>query len=695
MPNKKMNLQNDARHFSIGVDIGGTCTDVAMFDPATNTHSFFKTETTPTEVALGVVNGVKGVLDQQGRLASDCVTFIHGTTLALNAVLTREGARVGLLVTRGFGDLLEIGRLQMPDPFNFYTQKAVPLIRRNFVREVDERILASGAVHIPLDVVSVERAAAELVERGAEILTVCLVNAFKNPDHERQIGAIVRSRYPAIRVSLSSDVWPEIREYERSLVTVINAFVTPKVSTYLDRLQDALARIDLGGSVNITTSNGGMLPVRLAKVWPAATLMSGPASGVIASARLAEDCGLGNVIAFDMGGTSSDFAVLVDHRIPYSSETRISGLPVVIPSVDVVSVGAGGGSIARLDNLGVLKVGPESAGADPGPGCFGRGGLAPAVTDAYLVSGVLNPEGFLGGKVRLDVTRAHKAIENLAAGTRFSTDEIAEGILRVATSNMIPGIAAIEGRIGFDIRDFSLLAYGGAGPTHACMLAEELGIRSIVIPPSPGTFCALGSLSADFRLDYVQTLKTPIDAPDWDSIVGWYAEKQAQARAELTGEPSIESLMILPTFDTRFEGQGFNTEVPVSIEIVNAQDSEAVRAGFFARYEQLYGVSQPSVPGEIVNLRLTVVGQRRRYRSRRTPGVIASPSTSSQARRSVYFDGVRREIPVFQRSDLGVDARVSGPCIIDQIDTTIFVRPLWHGTNDDLGNLHLQQGSNK
>jgi N-methylhydantoinase A len=359
----------------------------------------------------------------------------------------------------------------MPDPFNFYTQKGVPLVRKNFVREIEERILGSGDVHTPLDIASVECAASELIERGAEILTVCFLNSFKNPAHEQQAASIIRSKHPAVRVSLSSEVWPEIREYERSLVTVINAFVTPKVSSYLDKLQESLARIDLSGSVNITTSNGGMLPVRLAKEWPAATLMSGPASGVIASARLAQDCALRNVIAFDMGGTSSDFAVIVDHRIPYSSETRIGGLPVVIPSVDVVSVGAGGGSIARLDNLGVLKVGPESAGAEPGPVCYGRGGVAPTITDAYLVTGVLNPDGFLGGKVHLDVVRAQEAIGKLAADSRFSIDEIAEGILRVATSNMIPGIGAIEGRIGFDVRDFSLLAYGGAGPTKACMLA--------------------------------------------------------------------------------------------------------------------------------------------------------------------------------------------------------------------------------
>jgi N-methylhydantoinase A len=683
-------VHDQSRGFSIGVDIGGTCTDVAMFDPSTNERFFFKTETTPRDVAQGVVNGIDGLLKQDRRAASDCVAFIHGTTLAVNAVLTRDGARVGLLVTRGFGDLLEIGRLQMPDPFNFYTQKSVPLVRKNFVREVDERILGTGDVHTPLDRASVEAAAAALVDAGVEIVTICFVNSFKNPTHERDAAEIIRARHPSVRVSLSSDVWPEIREYERALVTVMNAFVTPKVASYLDHLQQRLGDIGLGGSLNITTSNGGMLPVRLAKERPGTTLMSGPASGVIASALLAEDCALANLIAFDMGGTSSDFAVLVDHQIPYSTETRIGNLPVVFPSVDAVSVGAGGGSIARLDNLGILKVGPQSAGADPGPVCYGRGGSAPTVTDAYLLTGILNEANFLGGSVRLDASMAREAIARLAKGTRFTTDEIAEGILRVATSNMIPGIGLIEGRIGFDIRDFSLLAYGGAGPTQACMLAEELGIRAVVVPQSPGTFCALGSLSADFRLDHVQTINTPLAAPEWDRITRWYAEKEAQSAEHLKDEASIEAVVAMRSVDVRFEGQGFNTEVPIGSTVLSSRDTAALRSAFVTRYEQLYGVSQTSVPGEVVNVRLTVIGRRKRHRTTRA----SRPATAAIAssKRSVYFDGSRKPIPVFRRADLGAGVRIDGPCIVDQTDSTTFVRLGWHGVTDDLGNLHLHRG---
>ena len=521
-----MDVATDKASYLIGVDIGGTCTDVAMIDSRTKQQFFFKTETLPHDVEQGVVNGVAGILKQQNRRPEECAAFIHGTTLALNAVLTRKGAKVGLIVTQGFGDILEVGRLQMPDPFNFYTQKPRPLVRKNFVREVEERILGNGRVDTPLNAADVEKAADELINSGAELLAISFINGFRNASHEDEAARIIRKRHPSIPLSLSSEVWPEIREFERTMVTVMNAFVTPKVATYLDRLQGRLNAFGLSGPVNITTSNGGMLPARIVKNRPGTTLLSGPASGIIASTQLASACKLDNLIAFDMGGTSSDFAVITDAKIPYSSETRIGDLPVIFPCVDVVSVGAGGGSIARLDNLGVLKVGPESAGADPGPVCYGRGGTAPTTTDAYLATGILDGNNFLGGRVKLDEQRAKEAIADLAKLTKYSADEFAEGMLRVATSNLIVGIGKIEGRIGIDIRDFTILAYGGAGPTHACLLADELGIRRVVVPLSPGTFCALGSLSADFRMDFVQTINAKLASPNWSQIREWFAEKE-------------------------------------------------------------------------------------------------------------------------------------------------------------------------
>jgi N-methylhydantoinase A len=685
-----MEIAGGSGGFLIGVDIGGTCTDVAMIDSKTKQQFFFKTETTPRDVEQGVVNGVAGILKQQDRRPDECEAFIHGTTLALNAVLTRNGANVGLIVTRGFGDVLEVGRLQMPDPFNFYTQKPRPLVRKNFVREVDERILGNGRVDTPLDVASVEKAADELVEKGAELLAVCFINGFRNPAHEQEAARIIRKRHPSMALSLSSEIWPEIREYERTMVTVMNAFVAPKVSTYLDRLQGRLSEFGLTGPVNITTSNGGMLPARIVRDRPGTTLMSGPASGIIASTQLAANCKLDNLIAFDMGGTSSDFAVISNAEIPYSNETRIGDLPVIFPCVDVVSVGAGGGSIARLDNLGVLKMGPESAGADPGPVCYGRGGTAPTTTDAYLAAGILDGNNFLGGRVKLDEKRARQAITDLAKLTKYTPDEFAEGMLRVATSNLIAGIGKIEGRIGIDIRDFAILAYGGAGPTHACLLADELGIRRVVVPLSPGTFCALGSLSADFRMDFVQTVNAHLAAPNWTQIGEWFADREAQARKQLDQEMDlIDSVVAVRSGDVRFEGQGFNTEVAMSGDILKKADSAAYEAAFRARYEQLYGVVQPHVPGELVNIRLTIIGRRKQNPPVFLGAMKGKPSPVGQ--RQVYFDGKRQPIPVYRRTDLGAGAKFDGPCIVDQVDTTTFVKPGWNAEVDAYGVLHLMR----
>lgn len=681
----------ESGNYLIGVDIGGTCTDVAMVDSRTKEQFFFKTETMPHDVEQGVVNGVAGILRQENRRPEDCAAFIHGTTLALNAVLTRRGAKVGLIVTKGFGDVLEVGRLQMPDPFNFYTQKPKPLVRKNFVREVDERILGNGRVDTPLDSKGVETAADDLIGKGAELLAICFINGFKNASHEDEAAHIIRKRYPDVPLSLSSEIWPEIREFERTMVTVMNAFVTPKVATYLDRLQERLNDFGLTGPVNITTSNGGMLPARIVKGRPGTTLLSGPASGIIASTQLAAACKLDNLIAFDMGGTSSDFAVISNAEIPYSSETRIGDLPVIFPCVDVVSVGAGGGSIARLDNLGVLKVGPESAGADPGPVCYGRGGTAPTTTDAYLASGILDGNNFLGGRVKLDDKRAKQAIADLAAKTQYSPDEFAEGILRVATSNLIVGIGKIEGRIGIDIRDFAILAYGGAGPTHACLLAEELGIRRVVVPLSPGTFCALGSLSADFRMDFVQTVNTKLAAPDWNRIREWFGDKEKQAAIQLEQEMGlIDSVVAVRSVDARFEGQGFNTEVPLSDGIIKNKDNAALSAAFHARYAQLYGVMQAHVPGELVNIRLTIIGRRKQ-----NPPVTlttGAKAPSPRSKRDVYFNGKRQSIPVFRREDLGAGATLTGPCIVDQIDTTTFIKSQWSAEVDSYGVLHLTRG---
>lgn len=686
-----MSLDAERSGFVIGIDIGGTCTDVVMIDTTTHEQVFYKTETTPKDIETGVINGVDGILALRGWRPEDCVSFIHGTTLALNAVLTRSGARLGLLVTEGFADLLEIGRLQMPDPFNFYTQKREPLVRKRFVAEIPERILGNGEIDRPLEEEPVAAAVGRLLDLGAEIVVVCFINAYKNPGHERKAAEIIRRRFPGLEVSLSSHVWPEIREYERAMAAVLNAYVAPKVSSYLALLESRLGEFGIRVPLNITTSNGGMLPARLVQKRPGTTLFSGPAAGVIASARLAAACGIDNLVAFDMGGTSTDLAVIQRAQIPYSTEGRIGDIPIVFPSVDVVSVGAGGGSIARLDSLGILKVGPESAGADPGPVCYGRGGERPTVTDAYLATGILDPGSFLGGRVKLRSELTEQAFAQLARQTRYAPNELAEGVLRVATSNLMVGVGKVEANKGIDIRDFALLAYGGAGPSHACLLADELGIGHIVVPLSPGTFCAWGALLAEFRIDSVQTFQQPAATLDWTAVNDWFARQQQQARELLEREtPLLEGVTALRSADMRYQGQGFNVEVTLADAILESRDSAALAEAFHRRYDDIYGASDRSVAVDFINARLTVVGMTPKGALRRLPSRGTGPALPYRER-GVYFGGRVHRIPAYLRRDFGDGMTIEGPCVVDQDDSTVFLRPGWRGRVDEYGNLHLNR----
>lgn len=681
----------EPRGYVLGVDIGGTFTDVAMLDVDTGEQWFYKAESTPRAPEQGVINGITGILQAQGREPDECLGFVHGTTLALNAILTRSGARLGLLATRGFGDVLEIGRLQMPDPFNFYTQKPVPLVRKKYVAEVVERVLSNGDVLTPLSEEAVLRGVERLTAIGVEAIAICFVNAYKNPVHELAAAEIIRRHYPSVTVSLSSQVWPEIREYERTMVTVMSAYVAPKVAAYLTSLQQRIEEVRLAGPVYVTTSNGGMLPARLAKERPGTTLLSGPAAGVIASAQLAETCGMENVVAVDMGGTSADIAMITKGQIPYSTETRVGDFPVIFPSVDVSSVGAGGGSIARLDNVGVLKVGPASAGADPGPACYGRGGTQPTVTDAYLTTGILDPEGFLGGRLRLRPRLAHEALSQIARQTRYSVHELSAGVLRVATSNLLVGVARVEAHKGIDIRDFTLLAYGGAGPTHACFLAEELGIRRVAVPPSPGTFCAWGSLLADLRLDWVQTFHQPVGDMSLATLRGWFAERQAEGRKLLGREALVlEGIHGLKSADMRYRGQGHNLEVALSDQLLSGNDPGAIADAFHRRYQEVYGTADSTLPVEFINARLTVVGLTRKQGLRELlPGTGRAPD--ERRARQVFFDGGVHRAPAFLRSRLPVGFQHPGPCLVDQSDSTVFVRPSWTLAVDHFGILHLER----
>ena len=469
--------------------------------------------------------------------------LVHGTTIAINTVIQRNGAALGLLATAGFGDVLEIQRLRLASPVNFTATRPAPLIPRYRVGEVTERILADGTVDTALDREELVREATRLVEKeGAEALVVAFINAYRAPAHEAEARKVLAERFPGLPVTCSHEVWPQIREYERTMVAVLSAYVRPRVERYLEHLERELARTGVRVPLYITKSNGGVTTARDARQATAETMLSGPASGVIGAASVCIPAGYRNLITFDMGGTSADIALVRDGQPVYSTDETVGDFPIVMPVVGVSSIGAGGGSIAWLDSVGVLKVGPRSAGADPGPACYGRGGSEPTLSDAFLACGFLNPDNFVGGRLRLHPERAAAALRPLGEALGLDADLTAEAVVEVATANMYAAFSNVLARHGLDPRDFCLVAFGGAGPVEACFLAEEFHIPRVVVPPSPGTLCAQGAMTADVKSDYVRTLHRRLSATTGKLLAAECAELSARARRWLAEEaPAVSA----------------------------------------------------------------------------------------------------------------------------------------------------------
>ena len=673
-----------ATRFKVGVDIGGTFTDVTIVSEHDGQVTTHKTPSTPQALEEGVLRGVAAGVAKARLDPAGCTTFVHGSTVGVNTIIQRAGARVGVLVTRGFEDLLELGRTKMLDPFSLFTSRPIPLSRRNWVRAVRERVDAQGRVLLPLDEASVLAAAGALLEQGADALAVSFLNAYRNPAHEQSARALIDRAFPGTRVTLSTEVWPQIREYERTTVAVMNSYIGPRITQYIEALERQKQRAGLRCPLYVTGSNGGIVPIGHAAGRPISTLLSGPASGIVASLHLMQASNLPRVVTMDMGGTSADLCVLSGPEIPYAWDQEIEGLPVTLPSVDVSSIGAGGGSIAYADNLGLLRVGPESAGADPGPAAYGKGGQRPTITDAYLVSGLLAPESFLGGELPLYPERAAEALQGLAARLRLTLRETADGILRVATSNLAAEFTRLAAKKGIDPREFALVAFGGAGPTHGCFLADEMRIGHIAIPYSPGTFCAMGSVLADFRLDYVKTLFTALDKVDPDELEAWFREVEAKGRESLReAEPDIAAIQVIRIADMRYLGQGYEVAIPFT-RLADLPER------FGSEYRKLYGPRNDEAPVEIINVRAIVVGLTRKTPFRWTGEAAGRPASGE---RRIDVAGAQYACPVYARPGMPPGWRAAGPFIVDQPDTTCVVAPGWSGEVDAVGTLHLRKES--
>lgn len=673
----------------LGIDIGGTFTDLVTMDQQSGKLSMLKTPSTPAHPSRAVINGIDELVHRDRIEPSQISYFVHGTTLALNTVIQRSGALTGLLVTAGFGDILELQRLRLPDPHHFNAERPRALVMRRHVRQIDERVLASGDIYQSLDVQQCVDAARELREQGVESLAICFLHAYRNPEHEIAAQEAITSAFPDLFLCRSSDVWPQQREYERSLATVINAFVGDKMQRYFASLEGEVSAMGVPAPVLSTKSNGGVMSAASAGKAPVQTLLSGPASGVIGARYIGELAGEQRLLTFDMGGTSADIAV-VDGQIALSTTNRAGDFPLILPAVDVSSIGAGGGSIVWTDQLGVLKVGPRSAGSSPGPACYGRGGAEATVTDAYLVSGILDPETFLGGTLPLDASRAFAAVETIGAELELATERTAEAILEVATSNMYAEFVPALAQHGVDPGEFVLLPYGGAGPTHAFMLADEVNLRRVIVPPSPGTLCALGCLVADLRADFVRTIFEETSRVEQTLLDAAFAAVEADARAWLAeqGIP-VDGATYLISVDMRYKGQSF--EIAVDLAGSSRRVGDLVNA-FSERYRAIYGYADPDAATEIINIRGAVVGHV--PHPELAQAAVGIGEVMPVRARDVRYRGVTLRTPVYDRPTLGAGHAFSGPAIVEQYDSTTFVTPGWEVTVDRYGNLVAEAASN-
>ena len=663
--------QPSSRRYRLGIDVGGTFTDVVLFAEETGQLTYAKVPSVPGRQHEGVLAGIERALAISGVRAPEVVLFTHGTTVATNALLERKGARVGMVTTRGFRDVLAIGRQTRPKLYDFRARRAAPLISRDLRIEVTERVLPGGEIGEPLAVEDVREGARRLRQAGVESVVVGFLHSYANPEHERAAAAVIAEEWPEVSVSLSSAVLPEHREYERFSTTMVNAYVEPVLRYYIAALERECEAIGLGSGVYVMQSNGGLMPAASARGDRAVhTALSGPAGGVLAAQFIGGLAGFANVMAIDMGGTSFDVSLVRNGDVGVALDNDIAGYPIRAPMFDIVTLGAGGGSIAWIDEGGALRVGPRSAGARPGPACYGRGGTDATVTDAHLALGRLDPRRFLGGEMVLDEDAARRAIEDrVARPLGVSVEAAAFGVLEVANAAMLRGMRVMTVERGYDPREFVLMAFGGAGPLHALDLARAAGFPRVVLPIAPGLACALGLLTADIRHDFVASVLRPTAILDPAELAMRFARLEARAveRAAAEGVPAA-SLVYRRHADVRYSGQGAELTVPVE-----RIDPGPIARIFEDAHRRTFGYTHEGRPTEIVSVRLTSVAPMPRPAFPPQPVGESDPSAALVGERRVITnrDGTTAVYPVYARDRLVPGHRISTPAIVVQLDSTV------------------------
>jgi N-methylhydantoinase A len=684
--------------YRLGVDVGGTFTDLFLVNDSDGGAQFrVKTPSTPADPSQGVLSGVGRICDEAGIDVSELRNILHGTTVATNAVLESKGARVGLITTQGFKQILHLARSQTPGPLAGWIImiKPDPPASLADTREAVERMDARGATVVPIDEQQVSEIVRDLVESGVESLTVGLINSYVNPAHEERIGAIVERLYPGFPVTLSAHVLPEFREYERTLTACMNSYVRPRVASYVNHLQSELNAIGAKAEVNLLRSDAGLMTIAEATRNPIYGILSGPSGGVAGALYVAGKAGFENILTFDMGGTSTDVALCQNGEPTIGRETSIGHFRIKVPSVNVHTVGAGGGSIAHVPELTkALRVGPQSAGADPGPAAYGRSGTEPTVTDANVVLGHLPPR-LLGGEMKLDVGAARAAVQQVAAAMGLgSVEEAAEGILAIVNENMAGALRLVSVQRGHDPREFALVAYGGAGPLHANAVAEIMGSFPVLVPPAPGLLCAIGDLVADFRDEFAQTYIRVLPEADQDEVASILESLGERAKAFLDGEGiELDRQHIAYTADMRYHRQGY--EIPVSIDPadVRANGLGGLEERFNALHEQLYGFRMHDTQAEIVNLRAVGAGSVPKPELPTGEPGAADASGAVVEEHAITFKGEQVPTRIYDRAKLAPGMRFDGPAIVTEFDSTTVVLPGYAAEVDQNFNILINPGS--
>ncbi|RVT90958.1 hydantoinase/oxoprolinase family protein [Sphingomonas crocodyli] len=673
----------------LGIDVGGTFTDLLLHDADGGRTWRAKTPTTPQDQSIGILNGIRLISDIAGVEAGSIETILHGTTVATNAVLEGKGARVGLLVTKGFEYTLHLAKSWTPGPLFGWIimDKPEPLAALEDTRGIVERLDAQGNVIEALDIEQATAAIEDLCASGIEALTISLMHAYANPAHERALLAIVEERFPDLPVSLSSSVLPEFREYDRTITTVMNDYVRPIMRRYLDRIETSLSAEDVHSRLHIVRSDGGLMSAAAAAERPVHTVLSGPAGGVTSTAQIGRQTGRSKLLAFDMGGTSTDVSVIIDGQPTISRSTEVGLFPAKVPTLDVRSVGAGGGSIADVSPLTKsLRVGPRSAGAMPGPVCYSRGGTEPTVSDANVVLGYLPPR-LLGGGMALDVEGARGAIGRLGEDLGLAPEPTAKGILAIANEVMLGALRVVTVQRGLDPRDFGIVAFGGAGPLHANAMAEVLGCYPVVVPTHPGVMSALGFLQSEFKNEFVETFIRSVGAVPADAVASRFTDLVARADTWLVEQAvDLADRRIVRTIDMRYEQQGFEISVEMDADTAASGDLTQAIADFEAIHERLYGV-RFDVPTELVALRVTALGAVPTLETKPAATDAATLDEALIETRPAWFDDGWIDTPNYDRDRLPAGARITGPAIIRQYDSTAVLLPRHWAEIDTHGNI--------